>query len=113
MPSGIYAIGHTSSEEHLLLQGAGNAEMTDVEQSDEQGKSAARVQEHYTEGDIGGEDRRSRIITETENAVADPVVGHVQYKVYKRRWFGLIQLVLLNIIISWDVSPIYLPDHYI
>lgn len=26
------------------------------------------------------------------------------YKVYKRRWFGLIQLTLLNIVVSWDVS---------
>ncbi|KAK4190853.1 major facilitator superfamily domain-containing protein [Podospora australis] len=26
----------------------------------------------------------------------------VVYKVYKRRWFGLIQLTLLNIIVSWD-----------
>ncbi|KAH8765763.1 major facilitator superfamily domain-containing protein [Hyaloscypha finlandica] len=32
---------------------------------------------------------------------ADAVGGRV-YKVYKRRWFGLIQLVLLNIIVSWD-----------
>lgn len=24
------------------------------------------------------------------------------YKVYKRRWFGLIQLTLLNIVVSWD-----------
>ena len=30
--------------------------------------------------------------------------GAVEYKVYKRRWFGLFQLVLLNIIVSWDVS---------
>lgn len=29
------------------------------------------------------------------------------YKVYKRRWFGLVQLVLLNIIVSWDVSSSY------
>ena len=29
------------------------------------------------------------------------------YKVYKRRWFGLVQLVLLNIIVSWDVSSPY------
>ncbi|EKG13325.1 Major facilitator superfamily [Macrophomina phaseolina MS6] len=28
--------------------------------------------------------------------------GH--YRVYKRRWFGLLQLVLLNVIISWDVG---------
>lgn len=26
----------------------------------------------------------------------------VIYKVYKRRWFGLVQLTLLNIIVSWD-----------
>ncbi|KAI9816138.1 MAG: hypothetical protein M1832_005145 [Thelocarpon impressellum] len=26
----------------------------------------------------------------------------VQYRVYRRRWFGLAQLVLLNIVISWD-----------
>ena len=28
----------------------------------------------------------------------------IEYRVYKRRWFGLFQLVLLNIIVSWDVS---------
>jgi FLVCR family MFS transporter 7 len=26
------------------------------------------------------------------------------YKVYKRRWFGLVELVLLNIVASFDVS---------
>lgn len=30
--------------------------------------------------------------------VVDPT-----YRVYKRRFFGLLQLVLLNIIVSWDV----------
>ncbi|KAI9664700.1 MAG: hypothetical protein M1821_006148 [Bathelium mastoideum] len=28
--------------------------------------------------------------------------AQAEYRVYKRRWFGLIQLVLLNIIVSWD-----------
>lgn len=28
----------------------------------------------------------------------------IEYKVYRRRYFGLCQLVLLNIIVSWDVS---------
>lgn len=38
--------------------------------------------------------------------------GSVVYKVYKRRWFGLVQLVLLNIIVSWDVSNLHLlPIH--
>lgn len=29
--------------------------------------------------------------------------NHVEHRVYKRRFFGLFQLVLLNIIVSWDV----------
>lgn len=40
----------------------------------------------------------------------------IQYRVYKRRFIGLFQLVLLNIIVSWDVSnnsPFYLlPVHH-
>ena len=27
-----------------------------------------------------------------------------EYRTYKRRWFGLVQLTLMNIIVSWDVS---------
>lgn len=27
-----------------------------------------------------------------------------QYRTYKRRWFGLVQLVLMNIVVSWCVS---------
>lgn len=37
--------------------------------------------------------------TEGEDVVRE---GRV-YKTYKRRWFGLVQLVLLNIVVSWDV----------
>jgi hypothetical protein len=40
----------------------------------------------------GGEPRNERI--------EDIMV----YKVYKRRWIGLAQLVLLNLVVSWDVS---------
>lgn len=29
---------------------------------------------------------------------------HEPLRVYKRRFFGLTQLVLLNIVVSWDVS---------
>lgn len=35
--------------------------------------------------------------------------GRPRYKVYKRRWFGVVQLVLLNTIVSWDVSAGDLP----
>lgn len=33
-------------------------------------------------------------------------IGQTAYRVYKRRWFGLLQLVLLNIMISWNVRYI-------
>lgn len=26
-----------------------------------------------------------------------------RYRTYKRRWFGLLQLTLMNIVVSWDV----------
>lgn len=32
------------------------------------------------------------------------VEGTREYRVYKRRWFGLVQLTLMNIVVSWDVS---------
>jgi hypothetical protein len=37
-------------------------------------------------------------------------VSTTTYKVYKRRWFGLVQIVLLNIVVSWDVSKCQLPS---
>jgi len=48
--------------------------------------------------------RRRDIGQNAETEVDEVVVDPGQYKVYKRRWFGLVQLVLLNIIVSWDVS---------
>lgn len=105
MPLGIYENGQTPSEEHRLLL-ADDTEMTDMDHGDGQRKNAAQVQESHRE-DVGVEDGLSRFMTETENSAAALTPGHVQYKVYKRRWFGLFQLVLLNIIVSWDVSQFY------
>lgn len=34
----------------------------------------------------------------------------VEYRTYKRRWFGLIQLSLMNIVVSWDVSLVSTPS---
>ncbi len=41
---------------------------------------------------------------ETAGSVAEGDAASARYRVYKRRWFGLVQLTLLNIIVSWDVS---------
>lgn len=37
--------------------------------------------------------------------------SHAHYKDYKRRWLGLAQLVLLNIVVSWDVSSTTFTGH--
>ncbi|KAL8669965.1 MAG: hypothetical protein Q9168_005477, partial [Polycauliona sp. 1 TL-2023] len=51
-------------------------------------------QDETDRGDLSGVDG----VRETgEDELSPPI-----YKVYKRRWFGLIQLVLMNIIVSWD-----------
>ncbi|KAF2400899.1 MFS general substrate transporter [Trichodelitschia bisporula] len=42
------------------------------------------------------------------SSTAEPLIAdtegerRIEYRLYKRRWFGLVQLVLLNIIVSWD-----------
>lgn len=62
-------------------------------------KIAPQVSEGLGQTAIVGTDEADanrEAATETEAA---PV-----YKVYKRRWFGLAQLTLLNIVVSWDVS---------
>ncbi len=56
-----------------------------------------------------GESSSSAIQGQTDGialvAQEQRVSGRVQrFKVYKRRWFGLFQLTLLNIIVSWDAS---------
>lgn len=46
-----------------------------------------------------------RMISQDERYIdgAEDDIGQGRYRVYKRRWFGLAQLVLLNIVVSWDV----------
>ncbi|EKD20423.1 uncharacterized protein L3040_004290 [Drepanopeziza brunnea f. sp. 'multigermtubi'] len=49
--------------------------------------------------------RRASVVRESERTDGDGEAlarGHTEFKVYKRRWFGLVQLVLLNIIVSWN-----------
>ncbi|RFU27715.1 hypothetical protein B7463_g8614, partial [Scytalidium lignicola] len=55
---------------------------------------------------VGSEDMKNsktRVASGEGGMGVDTSVGEmIEYKVYKRRWFGLFQLVLLNIIVSWD-----------
>lgn len=66
-----------------------------------------RLASNSTDGDDDDEAAAARIAAgqprDTDNASIENG-DSVAYKVYKRRWFGLLQLTLLNIIVSWDVS---------
>ncbi|KAI1649438.1 MFS general substrate transporter [Daldinia loculata] len=64
-----------------------------------------RLASNSTDGDDDDEAAAARIAAgqprDTDNASIENG-DSVAYKVYKRRWFGLLQLTLLNIIVSWD-----------
>jgi hypothetical protein len=61
-----------------------------------------------SEEDGAGEGARG--VEGGHTANGDAAHGATTYKVYKRRWFGLFQLALLNIIVSWDVSNCLCPN---
>ena len=64
------------------------------------GTDARDRPEYRGEEYIGGTSSPSRSTVDNAPPAGEPIV----YKVYKIRWFGLMQLVLLNIVVSWDVS---------
>lgn len=87
------------SQEHLLAQ---EVELTATADQNRDHGSKSRAQtrvEHVDEA----RNNASRSIENPEGSAngGDRSLG---YKIYRRRWFGLGQLVLLNIIVSWDVS---------
>ena len=62
-------------------------------------KSPAHIEGRYTDESRTGTSGTE----ETPQASIGASESPVPYKVYKRRWFGLVQLVLLNIMESWAV----------
>ena len=64
------------------------------------GTNARNPAEFREEEQNGGIPSPSGSTVDVVPSAGEPVV----YKVYKIRWFGLMQLVLLNIVVSWDVS---------
>ncbi|MCJ1408539.1 hypothetical protein MMC19_002614 [Ptychographa xylographoides] len=71
--------------------------MTDLASSSSSGKHQVEVRDSATAGPDGSGPGGSHRTLEVEGDAPPPV-----YRTYKRRWFGLIQLILLNIIVSWD-----------
>ena len=90
--------------EHLLSQDEDSMEMADVSPESSRNKNAIQVETSYTD-DPGQAGSSGLEPVRTAESTA-PINGERQtiFKVYKMRWFGLGQLVLLNIVVSWDVS---------
>ena len=82
-----------------LLNPSGWDKMDDITPQNRAAKGKARES-------VSGDELTTLDIHGSPNRGRDEVVTAetVRYRVYKIRWFGLAQLVLLNIIVSWDVS---------
>ena len=77
---------------------------TDTPPSDGQVELAERSSEGNVQKSYKEDDDAVSVGAGNGMTVIDSGVPAHEYKVYKRRWFGLVQLTLLNIIVSWDVS---------
>ena len=98
-----------SEAEHLLPHDS--MEMGDLSpQQTRDDKHPSQLEERYTDSQSNGEASASRPSAAGEEEFA-PINGRrTEYRVYKIRWFGLTQLILLNIVVSWDVSTTHLQD---
>ena len=87
--------------ERLLAPHREMNEMADLNPRHEGDEGLSRPETRYTDdqsrADISG-------ISSSQLPFVEVNEERAVYRVYKRRWFGLFQLVLLNIVVSWDVS---------
>ena len=99
MSSARPAIGLRPSQEQLLSAHTPEEdEMTNLGQRHVKSQVRAEAESQDTMRDENASARETAL----QGVLREPLAP-VGYKVYKRRWFGLVQLILLNIIVSWDV----------
>lgn len=82
--------------------GAGSTNSGEAEVELAERSSQGNVDTQKKEQDIGT--TRARNDGDNSTSSVANAEAPVEYKVYKRRWFGLVQITLLNVIVSWDVS---------
>lgn len=97
---GPYSI---EAEQLLPMQG-GMSEMADLSP---QRESLSRTETGLTMEEEHHAELSSPNSAELPMMAREANGGQVVNRVYKRRWFGLTQLVLLNIVVSWDVRGIF------
>lgn len=86
-PSGVF---------HKLSNSASSTEALRFWRSKKDSSQDFSLQERDT---VSSEDQRPDV----ENGTS------TEYRTYKRRWFGLVQLTLMNMMVSWGVSNHSLP----
>ncbi len=91
-----------SEAQHLLSNNDDWTEMDSIPKEEAPDKNATRVEASYADNEERADS--SRQISSVNNPTTLEHAPPIEYKVYKIRWFGLGQLILLNIIVSWDVS---------
>ena len=102
---GAQAERHQSRSEAEHLLSGDSMEMGDLSpQQTREDKKTSQLEERYTDLQSNGEASGSRPSGAGEEEFAPINGGRMEYRVYKIRWFGLTQLILLNIVVSWDVS---------
>ena len=105
MRSSQSRIPHQPSEEQLLSRDIhSRADMSDTGLIGT--KKAVRVETGYATEVVEEDPSRTEMIPQPDTPGAG---AHTEYRVYKIRWFGLGQLILLNIIVSWDVGDLFCP----
>ena len=96
-----------SETEHLLC--GDSMEMGDMSpQQTREDKPTSQWEERYTDAQSNGQSSGSQPDVAGEEEAAPIVGARIEYRVYRIRWFGLAQLILLNIVVSWDVGAIHL-----
>ena len=94
----------TSEAERLLSIDEISMEMADLSQESSRAQTGGQVETRYRDDrDHVGSSRLEPVRT-TESTSPINAGQQTTFKVYKMRWFGLGQLVLLNIVVSWDVG---------
>ena len=98
--------GRRPSTEHLLSHTSGNVEMQIISppQNASDGKAGGSnlARDTITEVPVSGD---GETLTRLRSGTSEQFEQHdasTTYRVYKIRFFGLAQLVLLNIVVSWD-----------
>ena len=98
---------HMQTKDAMLKNAAGFAEDDDIVSPVSGSRRTAYDIDGIVEMDEDAEERKGsrwKMVSFGRKGRTRRSSSTAEFKVYKRRWIGLVQIVLLNIVVSWDVS---------